>query len=83
MFPQRFQFSDLFLQLPTYVADNAGYDSAELISQMRAEHAENRITSGLSKFSVTVLRCGPSPVASRGNFFNYLSQICMTVWWMT
>lgn len=47
-------FARALRKLPTYVADNAGYDSAELISQMRAEHAENRITSGLNMYDGVV-----------------------------
>ncbi|OQV18498.1 T-complex protein 1 subunit beta [Hypsibius exemplaris] len=40
-------FARALRKLPTYVADNGGYDSAELISQLRAAHAEGQITSGL------------------------------------
>ncbi|KAI2665689.1 T-complex protein 1 subunit beta [Labeo rohita] len=35
------------LQLPTIIADNAGYDSAELVSQLRAAHQDNKSTFGL------------------------------------
>ncbi|CAH1798138.1 unnamed protein product [Owenia fusiformis] len=34
-------------QLPTIIADNAGYDSAELVSQLRACHTEGKHTMGL------------------------------------
>ena len=37
------------LQLPTVIADNAGYDSAELVSQLRAAHTEGKNTMGLGK----------------------------------
>lgn len=37
------------LQLPTIIADNAGYDSADLVAQLRAAHQENRTTFGLSE----------------------------------
>lgn len=37
------------LQLPTIIADNAGYDSAELVSQLRAAHQDNKSTFGLGK----------------------------------
>ena len=40
---------NLFLQLPTIIADNAGYDSSELIAQMRAMHAEGKDCTGLSR----------------------------------
>ena len=37
------------LQLPTIIADNAGYDSSELIAQMRAMHAEGKDFTGLGR----------------------------------
>ena len=36
-------------QLPSIMADNAGYDSAELVSQLRAIHTEGKQTWGISK----------------------------------
>jgi len=35
-------------QLPTYIADNAGYDSAQLVSELRAAHSEGKQTYGLN-----------------------------------
>lgn len=35
------------LTLPTAIADNAGYDSAQLISELRAAHAQGKNTYGL------------------------------------
>lgn len=40
-------FAHALRQLPTIIADNAGYDSAELISQLRAGHTAGYNTSGL------------------------------------
>lgn len=40
-------FAKALRQLPTIIADNAGYDSAELISQLRAVHTEGKNTMGL------------------------------------
>lgn len=37
-------------QLPTIIADNAGYDSADLVAQLRAAHQENKTTFGLGEF---------------------------------
>lgn len=37
-------------QLPTYIADNAGYDSAELVSQLRAAHMAGNSTAGLNMY---------------------------------
>lgn len=35
-------------QLPTYIADNAGYDSAQLIAELRAVHSQGKTTFGLN-----------------------------------
>ncbi|MXQ96325.1 hypothetical protein E5288_WYG020600 [Bos mutus] len=37
--------------LPTIIADNAGYDSADLVAQLRAAHSEGKTTAGLVKTS--------------------------------
>ena len=41
-------------QLPTIIADNAGYDSAELIAKVRAAHAAGDLRAGLDVRSGTV-----------------------------
>ena len=41
-------------QLPTIIADNAGFDSVELVSQLRAAHTQGNKFAGLSMcFAVT------------------------------
>ncbi|XP_044729121.1 T-complex protein 1 subunit beta [Chrysoperla carnea] len=35
-------------QLPTTIADNAGYDSAQLVSELRAAHVQGKTTAGLN-----------------------------------
>jgi T-complex protein 1 subunit beta len=40
-------FARALCQLPTIIADNAGYDSAELISQLRAAHMDTKSNAGL------------------------------------
>lgn len=40
-------FSRALRQLPTILADNAGFDSSELISRLRAAHNEGKSDSGL------------------------------------
>jgi T-complex protein 1 subunit beta len=42
-------FARALLQLPVVIADNAGYDSAQLVSELRAAHSEGKSTFGLSK----------------------------------
>lgn len=36
------------MQLPTTIADNAGYDSAALIAELRAAHVQGKHTTGLN-----------------------------------
>lgn len=36
------------LQLPTIIADNAGYDSAQLVTEIRAAHSQGKHTIGLN-----------------------------------
>ncbi|XP_034193549.2 chaperonin containing TCP1 subunit 2 [Osmia lignaria lignaria] len=40
-------FARALQQLPTVIADNAGYDSAQLVSQLRAAHNSGAVTMGL------------------------------------
>ncbi|KAM9312644.1 T-complex protein 1 subunit beta [Gastrophryne carolinensis] len=40
-------FAKALRMLPTIIADNAGYDSADLVSQLRAAHSEGKSTYGL------------------------------------
>eukprot|EP00051_Salpingoeca_urceolata_P032448 m.15789 g.15789 ORF g.15789 m.15789 type:complete len:532 (-) comp5090_c0_seq1:58-1653(-) len=40
-------FARALRQIPTIIADNAGYDSSELVAQLRAAHAEGKSTYGL------------------------------------
>ncbi|XP_066489990.1 T-complex protein 1 subunit beta isoform X2 [Tiliqua scincoides] len=40
-------FAKALRVLPTIIADNAGYDSADLVAQLRAAHVEGKTTYGL------------------------------------
>uniref|UniRef100_A0A5F9C3W8 T-complex protein 1 subunit beta n=1 Tax=Oryctolagus cuniculus TaxID=9986 RepID=A0A5F9C3W8_RABIT len=40
--------------LPTIIADNAGYDSADLVAQLRAAHSEGNVTAGLDMKEGTI-----------------------------
>lgn len=42
-------FARALQQLPTTIADNAGYDSAQLVSELRAAHCQGDSSTGLSK----------------------------------
>lgn len=43
-------FAHALRQLPTILADNAGYDSSELVAQLRAAHYAGESTMGLDMF---------------------------------
>jgi len=43
-------FAKALRMLPTTIADNAGYDSAELVSQLRAAHTEGQSNMGLNMY---------------------------------
>lgn len=47
-------FSRALLAIPTTIADNAGLDSAELISQLRAEHHKEECNAGIDVISGSV-----------------------------
>lgn len=44
-------FAKALRQLPTIVADNGGYDSAELVTQLRAAHASGKDSFGLDMYN--------------------------------
>ncbi|KAL7031326.1 hypothetical protein ACKWTF_006959 [Chironomus riparius] len=41
-------FARALFQLPTVIADNAGYDSAQLVSELRAAHTQGTCSMGLN-----------------------------------
>lgn len=47
-------FAKALRMLPTIIADNAGYDSADLVAQLRAAHSEGQITAGLDMKDGTI-----------------------------
>mmetsp|Transcript_4010 Transcript_4010/g.5878 ORF Transcript_4010/g.5878 Transcript_4010/m.5878 type:complete len:528 (+) Transcript_4010:110-1693(+) len=47
-------FARALRQLPAIVADNGGYDSAELVTQLRAAHAAGKNTHGLDMYNGTI-----------------------------
>ncbi|CAI7993679.1 T-complex protein 1 subunit beta [Geodia barretti] len=52
-------FATALRQLPTIIADNAGYDSSQLVSELRALHSQGKTTMGLDmvKGSVGDMAC--------------------------
>lgn len=47
-------FARALRQLPTIIADNAGYDSSELVSELRALHSEGKSTMGLGEYGMPI-----------------------------
>jgi T-complex protein 1 subunit beta len=47
-------FSKALLQLPMIIADNGGYDAAELVTQLRAAHASGKTNYGLNMTNGTI-----------------------------
>ena len=37
-------FANALLKVPTIIADNAGYDSADLVARIRAKHAQGEMS---------------------------------------
>ena len=48
-------FARALRQLPTVLADNAGYDSAYLVSLLRAQHANGLKTQGLGQLTPCII----------------------------
>mmetsp|Transcript_19536 Transcript_19536/g.77859 ORF Transcript_19536/g.77859 Transcript_19536/m.77859 type:complete len:89 (+) Transcript_19536:1681-1947(+) len=47
-------FARALRMLPGIIADNAGYDSSELVAQLRAAHAAGKSTCGLNMNNGTI-----------------------------
>jgi hypothetical protein len=43
-------FARALRQIPTILADNAGYDSSDLVARLRAAHYEGQTDAGLSEY---------------------------------
>ncbi len=41
-------------QLPAIIAENGGYDSAQLVAELRALHTKGQHTMGLGKFRANI-----------------------------
>mmetsp|Transcript_20577 Transcript_20577/g.56807 ORF Transcript_20577/g.56807 Transcript_20577/m.56807 type:complete len:542 (+) Transcript_20577:118-1743(+) len=47
-------FARALRQIPAIVADNGGYDAAELVTQLRAQHASGKTEMGLDMYQGTI-----------------------------
>ncbi|GIY83576.1 t-complex protein 1 subunit beta [Caerostris extrusa] len=41
-------YARALMQIPTIISDNGGYDSAQLVTELRSAHAEGKVTCGLN-----------------------------------
>ena len=51
-------FAKALSELPTAIAENGGFDSAQLVSELRALHKQNKTTMGLGEASFKNLCLG-------------------------
>lgn len=61
-------FANALRQIPTIISDNAGLDSAEIVSHLRAAHAANPETTGAG---VDVISGGMGDMRERGVFESF------------
>uniref|UniRef100_A0A0M3J5K8 T-complex protein 1 subunit beta (inferred by orthology to a C. elegans protein) n=1 Tax=Anisakis simplex TaxID=6269 RepID=A0A0M3J5K8_ANISI len=59
-------------QLPTIICDNAGLDSAELVSQLRSEHANGRHQMGID-----IIKGQIADVVKLGIIESFTVKLCM------
>ena len=49
-------FASALRQIPSTIAENGGYDSAQLVSELKAEHALGKNTLGLDMYKVNYIK---------------------------
>ena len=67
-------FGRALTSIPTVLADNGGFDSAELVSQLKAHHAAGRHSMGLDLFGGEVADMNALGIVE--SFRSKMSQIC-------
>ena len=65
-------FARALRKLPAIVADNGGYDSAELVTQLRAAHASGKSTYGLDMYNGSIADMTELGVAE-----SFKSKLCV------
>merc|ERR1712228_861987 len=68
------QFAKALQTIPAIMADNGGYDSAELVGSLRAAHARGEHTMGLNFLTATV--SDMSQLGIMESFRSKMSQLC-------
>lgn len=67
-------FGKALQQIPTILADNGGYDAAELVGQLRAAHAKGNSSYGLEFTTGKVADMAPLGIME--SFRSKISQLC-------
>ncbi|KAK6103602.1 T-complex protein 1, beta subunit, putative [Brugia malayi] len=65
-------FARALAQLPTYICDNAGLDSAEIVSKLRAYHSNNNHSMGID-----IEKGEPTDVIEKGLIESFSVKLCM------
>merc|ERR1712151_606447 len=68
------QFAKALQQIPTILADNAGYDAADLLGQLRAAHTKGKSSYGLHFANGTVEDMAELGIME--SFRSKMSQLC-------
>merc|ERR1711879_269402 len=68
------QFAKALQQIPTILADNGGFDSAQLIGELRAAHAKGQNTWGLEFVKGGIADMAPLGIME--SFNSKISQLC-------
>jgi len=67
-------FGRALRQIPTILADNAGYDSSDLVTKLRAAHYEGQDDAGLGALSFWILVCEANRCARHGSGSNWIDE---------
>jgi len=67
-------FARALMSIPTVLADNGGFDSADLVAQLRAHHSQGRHTMGLDLFGGQVADMKKLGIVE--SFRSKMSQVC-------
>lgn len=68
-------FSHALRQIPTILADNAGYDSSDLVSKLRAAHYEGQADAGLSEYSLRFYGLGVYDSSGSDDVFDMFADM--------
>ena len=65
-------FARALTEVPNIIAENGGYDAAQLVSQLRALHKQDKSTMGLGKFSIIIFKFSKFLETSLSSYVRFL-----------